>query len=99
MNEVAPRPHNSGHYTMDACVTSQFEQHLRAVLGWPLGDSTLIPECAIMLNLLGAGEGMEGREQAQEVLRGALGIPGTSIHWYGKEEVSVNRKVQSNCSS
>lgn len=42
INEVAPRPHNSGHYTIDACLTSQFEQHIRAILGWPLGDPSLI---------------------------------------------------------
>jgi phosphoribosylaminoimidazole carboxylase (NCAIR synthetase) len=52
INEVAPRPHNSGHYTMDACATSQFEQHLRAVLGWPLGEGHQLSGSAIMLNLL-----------------------------------------------
>ena len=52
VNEVAPRPHNSGHYTMAACPTSQFEQHLRAVLGWPLGEGHQLPGSAIMLNLL-----------------------------------------------
>ncbi len=41
LNEVAPRPHNSGHYTIEACATSQYEQHLRAVMGWPLGDTSL----------------------------------------------------------
>ena len=41
LNEVAPRPHNSGHYTIDGCFTSQFEQHIRAILGWPLGDTSL----------------------------------------------------------
>ena len=42
VNEVAPRPHNSGHYTIDACYTSQFEQHIRAILGWPLGNTSLM---------------------------------------------------------
>ena len=42
LNEVAPRPHNSGHYTIEACATSQYEQHLRAILGWPLGDPSLV---------------------------------------------------------
>lgn len=42
LNEVAPRPHNSGHYTIEACATSQYEQHLRAILGWPLGDASLV---------------------------------------------------------
>ena len=42
LNEIAPRPHNSGHYTIEACATSQYEQHLRAILGWPLGDTSLV---------------------------------------------------------
>jgi phosphoribosylaminoimidazole carboxylase len=45
LNEVAPRPHNSGHYTIEGCATSQFEQHLRAILGWPLGDTSLVVGC------------------------------------------------------
>ena len=52
VNEVAPRPHNSGHYTMDACATSQFEQALRAVLGWPLGDTAQLCGSAVMYNIL-----------------------------------------------
>jgi 5-(carboxyamino)imidazole ribonucleotide synthase len=52
VNEVAPRPHNSGHYTMDACATSQFEQALRAVLGWPLGETAQLSGSAIMYNIL-----------------------------------------------
>lgn len=42
LNEIAPRPHNSGHYTIEACATSQYEQHLRAILGWPLGDTSIV---------------------------------------------------------
>jgi len=53
INEVAPRPHNSGHHTIDSCVTSQFQQHLRAILNWPLGDTTE-RQPAAMINLLGA---------------------------------------------
>ncbi|MCO5588739.1 hypothetical protein L7F22_042698 [Adiantum nelumboides] len=56
LNEVAPRPHNSGHYTIEACYSSQFEQHLRAVLGLPLGDATMKVSAAIMYNLLGEDE-------------------------------------------
>jgi phosphoribosylaminoimidazole carboxylase len=56
LNEVAPRPHNSGHYTIEACVTSQYEQHLRAVLGLPLGDTSMKAPAAIMLNVLGEAE-------------------------------------------
>lgn len=53
INEVAPRPHNSGHYTQNACTTSQFEQHLRCVLGWPLGGTSLQAGAAIMYNIIG----------------------------------------------
>lgn len=57
LNEVAPRPHNSGHYTIEACFTSQFEQHLRAIFGLPLGDTELKVQCASMVNILGTGDG------------------------------------------
>jgi len=53
VNELAPRPHNSGHYSIDACITSQFENHLRAVLGWPLGSADLQVDAAAMANLIG----------------------------------------------
>lgn len=53
LNEVAPRPHNSGHYTIEACYTSQFEQHLRAVAGLPLGDAAMRVNAAVMINVLG----------------------------------------------
>lgn len=53
INELAPRPHNSGHYTIDGCETSQFEQHIRAITGFPLGKTTLWKPC-VMVNLLGS---------------------------------------------
>jgi phosphoribosylaminoimidazole carboxylase (NCAIR synthetase) len=56
INEIAPRPHNSGHYTIEACNTSQFEQHLRAILGLPLGDTDLKVQVAGMINILGTGD-------------------------------------------
>ena len=56
LNEVAPRPHNSGHHTIESCYTSQFEQHLRAVVGLPLGDPSMKAPAAIMNNLLGEDE-------------------------------------------
>ena len=93
LNEVAPRPHNSGHYSIEACHTSQFEQHLRCVLGWPLGDPTLKVGAAVMLNVLGEGEGEEGLAAAEALLSRALEVPGASVHWYGKEEVKAQRKV------
>lgn len=101
LNEVAPRPHNSGHYTIEGCVTSQFEQHLRAVLGWPLGDPSLRGsgaggvggESAIMLNILGAADGDAGVVQAHETMARAYATPGASVHWYGKDGVAKGRKV------
>jgi len=85
LNELAPRPHNSGHYTIDACVTSQFENHLRAVLDWPLGDPSLITPAAVMANLI-----------ASSPDRLALGdvVPpsGARVHLYGKDPLP-GRKV------
>ncbi len=89
VNELAPRPHNSGHYTIEACVASQFENHLRAVLGWPLAPTTMRTPAAVMVNLLGRRNGPVGRE----ALREALAIPGAHIHLYGKREARVGRKM------
>jgi phosphoribosylaminoimidazole carboxylase len=80
LNEVAPRPHNSGHYTIEACATSQFEQHLRAVIGLPLGDTSLRVNAAIMVNLLGE----DSLEATLRPLDAALTMPGATVHWYGK---------------
>jgi len=93
LNEIAPRCHNSGHYTMNGCVTSQFENHVRAVLGWPLGDTSLNVGCAIMLNLLGEAEGDEGVRRAHALMAKAYATPGASVHWYGKSGMAVGRKV------
>lgn len=90
VNEIAPRPHNSGHYTIEACHTSQFEQHVRAVLGLPLGSTRQHTPCA-MLNLVG-GEGEQG-PPVVEGLDAALGIPGVSVHLYGKAETRPFRKM------
>ena len=87
VNELAPRPHNSGHYTLDACATDQFEQQVRAVAGLPLGDTTLLQPVA-MVNLLGelwaAGEPQWGR---------ALEDPRVQLHLYGKTEPRPGRKM------
>ncbi|PNW74944.1 hypothetical protein CHLRE_12g503300v5 [Chlamydomonas reinhardtii] len=93
LNEVAPRPHNSGHYTMDGCVTSQFENHVRAVLGWPLGETRLNAGCAIMLNLLGEADGDEGVRIAHQQMAAAYATPGAKVHWYGKDGMKLGRKV------
>lgn len=86
-NEIAPRPHNSGHYTIDACVTSQFEQQVRTLCGLPLGDPRLLSPVA-MVNLL--GEAWErGRPAWDEVLR----LPEAKLHLYGKHEPRSGRKM------
>lgn len=90
LNEVAPRPHNSGHHTIEACITSQYQQHLRAILGLPLGDTALRAP-AVMLNVLGA-EGHVGpaRYQGTDPL---LRTPGAYLHLYGKRETRPFRKM------
>ncbi|KAL2930000.1 Phosphoribosylaminoimidazole carboxylase chloroplastic [Bienertia sinuspersici] len=93
LNEVAPRPHNSGHHTIEACYTSQFEQHLRAVVGLPLGDPSMKTPAAIMYNILGEDEGESGFLLAHELMRRALTMPGASVHWYDKSEMKRQRKM------
>ncbi|TVU22747.1 hypothetical protein EJB05_32464 [Eragrostis curvula] len=93
LNEVAPRPHNSGHHTIESCYTSQYEQHLRAILGLPLGDPSMKAPAAIMYNILGEDEGEAGFVLAHQVIRRALNIPGASVHWYGKPEIRKQRKM------
>ncbi|CAN5879674.1 5-(carboxyamino)imidazole ribonucleotide synthase [soil metagenome] len=90
VNEVAPRPHNSGHHTIEANYTSQFEQHLRAILDLPLG-LTDSQSAAVMLNLLGE-QGQDG-EAVYEGLEKALRIPGVYIHLYGKKYTRGARKM------
>lgn len=90
VNEIAPRPHNSGHYTIEASATCQFEQHIRAITGLPLGSTELLSP-AVMLNLLGE-EGHKGKPII-EGLNEALRIPGLSFHFYGKETTSPFRKM------
>ena len=90
VNEIAPRPHNSGHYTIESCLTSQFEQLIRAVTNLPLGSTKLISPSA-MVNLLGE-EGYNG-EPVIEGIHEALEIPGLSFHFYGKKETSAFRKM------
>ncbi|HVE56610.1 MAG TPA: 5-(carboxyamino)imidazole ribonucleotide synthase [Pyrinomonadaceae bacterium] len=87
INEIAPRPHNSGHLTFDACVTSQFEQQLRAVCGLPLGSTEFYKPCA-MANLL--GDVWAGGEP---VWQKALEFPLVKLHLYGKAEPRIGRKM------
>ncbi|KAM3009235.1 hypothetical protein FF2_033267 [Malus domestica] len=93
LNEVAPRPHNSGHHTIESCYTSQYEQHLRAVVGLPLGDPSMKTPAAIMYNLLGEDEGEPGFLLAQQLIGRALCIPGATVHWYDKPEMRKQRKM------
>jgi len=91
VNELAPRPHNSGHYSFDACVTSQFEQQLRAVCGLPLGDTRLLSP-VIMRNLLG-----DVWANGTPDWNGLLNLPGLRLHLYGKNEPRVGRKMGHYC--
>jgi 5-(carboxyamino)imidazole ribonucleotide synthase len=81
VNELALRPHNSGHYSIEGCVTSQFEQLLRAVLDLPLGETSLTAPSVVTVNVVGgdSGEGPESR------LEDALAVPGAHVHLYGKQ--------------
>jgi 5-(carboxyamino)imidazole ribonucleotide synthase len=89
VNEIAPRVHNSGHLTMEASVTSQFEQQVRAVTGLPLGATELKVPAAVMVNILGERSGVV----AVEGLAGALANPGVSVHLYGKAATRPERKM------
>ena len=90
VNEIAPRTHNSGHYTIDACTTSQFEQQLRAVTGLPLGDAALTCDGAVMVNLLGYENSSDQYQEKREKL---ASLPNTAVYWYGKADCRVGRKM------
>jgi 5-(carboxyamino)imidazole ribonucleotide synthase len=93
VNEMAPRPHNSGHYTMDACVTSQFAQQVRAMARLPLGEVRQHSP-AVMLNILGDIWFADGTDTAREPAWDALlALPGACLHLYGKEEARRGRKM------
>ena len=89
VNELAPRPHNTGHYSIEACHTSQFENHARAVLGWPLGDPGLRVPVAVMVNVLGEREG----PARTDGLADALAVPDVGVHLYGKVHARPKRKM------
>jgi 5-(carboxyamino)imidazole ribonucleotide synthase len=90
VNEIAPRPHNSGHWTIEGAVASQFEQHVRATLGWPLGSTDLRGPTA-SANLLGDVD--EPRPAALSGVDRILETPGAALHWYGKREARPLRKM------
>lgn len=89
INEIAPRVHNSGHYTIEGCVTSQFEQHIRAITGLPLGITEMVMSASVMVNILGNRQGVaevSGMEKA-------LSLPNVAVHIYGKIDTKLERKM------
>ncbi len=89
VNELAPRPHNTGHYSIEGCYTSQFENSLRAALGWPLGDPGLCHPAAVMVNVLAPS----AATLDSQVIVGALQQPQTHVHWYDKRQARPGRKM------
>ncbi|MCG2589054.1 5-(carboxyamino)imidazole ribonucleotide synthase [Rhodohalobacter sulfatireducens] len=89
LNESAPRPHNSGHYTIEGCITSQFENHVRAVCGLPLGDPGLVKPAVAMINLLGTRKRDAQIEHAEKAVAESNG----HLHFYGKLDSKVGRKM------
>jgi 5-(carboxyamino)imidazole ribonucleotide synthase len=83
VNEIAPRVHNSGHWTQNGCATDQFEQHIRAVAGWPLGDGQRYAD-VVMENLIGNDMDKVPQLTSQ---------PNTALHLYGKPEARAGRKM------
>lgn len=90
VNELAPRPHNSGHHTIEACVTSQYEQLLRALLDMSPGDTTAHKK-SVMINILEPAEGK--KDQLDRIFKAALGTKDAHLHWYGKKNSKEGRKV------
>ena len=90
INEIAPRPHNSGHYSIEACSISQFEQHIRAILNYPLLQPILLSN-AVMINILGPNN-YTGPYEITGIDE-LFGIPGVKIHIYGKLETKPRRKL------
>jgi len=88
-NEIAPRPHNSGHYTIEACVTSQYENCVRAVTNMPLGSPAMRVPAACMINLLGERTGSGIPDSVVEMLK----IDDVALHLYGKKDVRMGRKM------
>ncbi|KAF7984368.1 hypothetical protein HWV62_15405 [Athelia sp. TMB] len=90
LNEIAPRPHNSGHYTIEACETSQYENHLRAILDLPLGSTVLKVSSSAMLNIIGNSTDFG---ELTALKNAALSVAGASVHLYGKAENRKGRKM------
>lgn len=93
VNEIAPRTHNSGHYTIEGCQTSQFEQMLRVVSGKPLGNVSMVAPIAVMVNLLGFEDATKENSDYLDKRTAIATFPNTYIHWYDKKQSSVGRKL------
>lgn len=89
LNESAPRPHNSGHYTIEGATTSQFENHIRAVMGWPLGDCSLRAPAVVMINILGTHDRPAKIEHEESI----MATKDAHLHIYGKEASRTGRKM------
>lgn len=89
VNEIAPRVHNSGHYTIEACITSQFDQHIRAITKLPLGDTRMVKNASVMVNILGEKE----KDATIGGLSQTLAIKDATIHLYGKSKTLPERKM------
>ena len=89
VNEIAPRVHNSGHYTIEACVTNQFAQHIRAISGLPLGKTDMLVGAAVMVNILGERAGSAEVSGIEKALR----LSQTYVHIYGKKDTKMERKM------
>jgi phosphoribosylaminoimidazole carboxylase len=90
LNEVAPRPHNTGHYTQDACAVSQFENHLRGICGLPLGNTQMLVEAAAMVNILGSANMQDTLASSNLAM---TSLPNAVVHWYGKDSCRPGRKM------
>jgi 5-(carboxyamino)imidazole ribonucleotide synthase len=93
VNEIAPRTHNSGHYTIEGCQTSQFEQLLRVVSGQPLGNVSMLAPVAVMVNLLGFEDANDEDADYLEKRHAIASFPNTHIHWYNKTRSAIGRKL------
>lgn len=89
VNEIAPRVHNSGHYTIEACMTNQFDQHIRAITGLPLGRTDLVMPSAVMINILGNRKATAEHSGLEKALK----LPNVFVHIYGKKETRFERKM------
>jgi 5-(carboxyamino)imidazole ribonucleotide synthase len=89
LNEMAPRVHNSGHYTIEACECSQFENHVRAIIGMPLGSTKMVSPAAVMINMLGEEQGTGYPVGIDEALK----VDGAHVHVYGKATTNIGRKM------